>query len=330
MPSPQAGERSKRTRRSRCTSPSSTRSPRTTSGGGRASPSGPTWRRRDRCSPATTSRSCRPISASTTCVCRRRARRRPTLAGAHGIEAFCYWHYWFAGRRLLERPFDEVLQSGEPDFPFCLAWANQTWTDDLDRRPQPRADRADVSRARRSRAPLLRGAAGIPRSAVHPRRRASRCSSSTARTSFPDARRVRRPVARTRARTRASPVCTSSASARADGTRQTTVSTPTRCPGSTDRAQPSAPRPVRGRLESRRPRRVPTRYAYARLAQRPRAASVGAASRLPMVVPNWDNTPRSARTASCSNGCTPELFEGSMHQASPRCRASRPTNASCS
>lgn len=50
------------------------------------------------------------------------------LAAAAGVEAFCYWHYWFAGRRLLERPFEEVLRSGEPDFPFCLAWANQSWT----------------------------------------------------------------------------------------------------------------------------------------------------------------------------------------------------------
>jgi hypothetical protein len=50
------------------------------------------------------------------------------LARAHGIEGFCYWHYWFAGKRLLERPFNEVLQSGKPDFPFCLAWANQTWS----------------------------------------------------------------------------------------------------------------------------------------------------------------------------------------------------------
>lgn len=50
------------------------------------------------------------------------------MAREHGIEAFCYWHYWFEGKRLLERPFNEVLQSGEPDFSFCLAWANETWS----------------------------------------------------------------------------------------------------------------------------------------------------------------------------------------------------------
>ena len=50
------------------------------------------------------------------------------LARAHGIEGFCYWHYWFAGKRLLERPFVEVLASGEPNLPFCLAWANQSWS----------------------------------------------------------------------------------------------------------------------------------------------------------------------------------------------------------
>jgi len=50
------------------------------------------------------------------------------MAREYGIEAFCYYHYWFAGKRLLERPFAEVLESGKPDFPFCLCWANQTWT----------------------------------------------------------------------------------------------------------------------------------------------------------------------------------------------------------
>lgn len=50
------------------------------------------------------------------------------MARAYGIEGFCYWHYWFGnGKRLLERPFNEVLASGDPDFPFCLAWANESW-----------------------------------------------------------------------------------------------------------------------------------------------------------------------------------------------------------
>ena len=50
------------------------------------------------------------------------------LAKAYGIEAFCYWHYWFGGRRILERQVDEMLSTKGPDFPFCLGWANQSWT----------------------------------------------------------------------------------------------------------------------------------------------------------------------------------------------------------
>lgn len=50
------------------------------------------------------------------------------LAKTYGIEGFCYWHYWFHGKRLLERPFNEVLDSGTPHFPFCLAWANEPWS----------------------------------------------------------------------------------------------------------------------------------------------------------------------------------------------------------
>lgn len=53
--------------------------------------------------------------------------RQALLAREAGIEGFCYWHYWFAGRRLLDRVFTEVVNSGKPDFPFCLCWANHSW-----------------------------------------------------------------------------------------------------------------------------------------------------------------------------------------------------------
>lgn len=45
-----------------------------------------------------------------------------------GIEGFMYWQYYFGnGKKLLERPFEEVLASGKPDYPFCLGWANHSW-----------------------------------------------------------------------------------------------------------------------------------------------------------------------------------------------------------
>lgn len=51
------------------------------------------------------------------------------LAKEAGIEGFCYWHYWFGkGKKVLDMPFNEVLNSGNPDFPFCLGWANHSWT----------------------------------------------------------------------------------------------------------------------------------------------------------------------------------------------------------
>ncbi len=62
----------------------------------------------------------------------RGARGPGRLAASHGISGFVYYHYWFNGKRLLERPFDEVLASGSPDFPFALCWANEEWTRNWD------------------------------------------------------------------------------------------------------------------------------------------------------------------------------------------------------
>lgn len=54
--------------------------------------------------------------------------KQAALAREAGVTAFCYWHYWFGNERvLLDTPLRQVLDSGKPDFPFCLGWANETW-----------------------------------------------------------------------------------------------------------------------------------------------------------------------------------------------------------
>ncbi len=56
------------------------------------------------------------------------------LARSYGVSGFCYYHYWFEGRKLLNRPIDEMMSSGEPEFPFCLCWANEGWNRSWDGR----------------------------------------------------------------------------------------------------------------------------------------------------------------------------------------------------
>lgn len=50
------------------------------------------------------------------------------LAKEYGIYGFCYYHYWFNGKVLMEEPMKGVLESKEPNFPFMICWANENWT----------------------------------------------------------------------------------------------------------------------------------------------------------------------------------------------------------
>lgn len=54
--------------------------------------------------------------------------RQAQLAKEYGIYGFCYYHYWFGGKILMEKPMEMVLNEKDIDFPYCICWANEPWT----------------------------------------------------------------------------------------------------------------------------------------------------------------------------------------------------------
>ncbi len=235
------------------------------------------------------------------------------LAARHGIEGFCYWHYWFAGRRMLDRPFREVLESGEPQFGFCLAWANQSWTTIWT------GDKRTVL---------------IPQTYPGPEDNEQHFYAVLAALRDPRYLRVDgRPVFVVYR-----PNELPDASAFADQWRR--LAEKEGLPGlyligeqkSGWRAASSgfdadtlpgiydvAPRPrLPGRLGAlvdRLPRRRPNIARYEDLARRPRPPSRLPYPELPVVVSNWDNTPRSGRRGLVLEGSTPERFGESVRDA---------------
>jgi len=248
------------------------------------------------------------------------------LAREYGVKAFCYYHYWFAGRRILERPFNEVVASRKPDLPFCLCWANETWSGIWHGNPgrvlieQTYPGRKDYER---------HFAALLP--------------------AFSDSRHLRvdgkpvflvyRPTELPNGREFAD--CWRELAAKAGLPGIYLVAQhrdPNWDPASIGfDAAMLARLPIKRRMwvpwsepvrkihnKIQDLRGVPTVYPYSRIIDSLVTPPVAGIESYPCVIPNWDNTPRSGKDGLVLQGSTPELFRRHLRAALDRVQGNPP------
>lgn len=220
------------------------------------------------------------------------------LAKAHGIDGFIYYHYWFGGRQVLERPLDEVLRSGEPGLPFAVCWANEDWRRNWDGRTgevligQQYSDEDDVAHIRWM-IDLFRDeryirVEGKPLVMVY---RASL---------LPDPART---AAIWRDEARAAGIgelhlCCVEAMERADDPEAIGFDAAVEFAPDWENLGPAA---MHGEVET---------HDYLEMAARMHAKATPIYRRYPCVTPGFDNTPRRGAKAFVLDGATPDLYKG--------------------
>jgi lipopolysaccharide biosynthesis protein len=244
------------------------------------------------------------------------------LARDHGVQAFCYYHYWFgAGRRLLERPFNEVLRSGEPEFPFCLAWANQTWSGIWHGAPErvlveqtypgeddDRAHFASLTAAFHDQRYLRVDGKPLflvyrPQELPEPERFVALWRSMAQDAGLPGLFLVGR-----------SPGGFDPCAHGFDGVVSSQVTPPFRSRLQHDRRARWRPDWMLS-VATRRTGLFPAVYSYRKWAKYIPSLPDGAGLAFPTVVPGWDNTPRSGRRGTVYHGATPPAFRQQVQRA---------------